>query len=93
MCSRHDMNEIMLNLALSKTQSFPCIQLVFVFCNCHVQPLTQSSNCWRQSVFGRSRTSSDKNLQIVEVGQYLVEVILMPKCITQEEHMELFSCN
>ena len=26
------------------------------------------------SVFDRSRTSSDKNLQIVEGGQYLVEV-------------------
>jgi hypothetical protein len=26
------------------------------------------------SVFGRRRTSSDKNLQIVEGGQYLVEV-------------------
>jgi hypothetical protein len=26
------------------------------------------------SVFGRSRTSSDKNHQIVEGGQYLVEI-------------------
>jgi hypothetical protein len=34
------MNEIMLNLALNKNQSFPCIQLVLVFCNCQVQPLT-----------------------------------------------------
>jgi hypothetical protein len=40
MCSRHDMNEIMLNFALRKIQSFLCIQLVLVFCNCHVQPLT-----------------------------------------------------
>ena len=45
------------------------------------------------SVFGRSRTSSDKNRQIVEGGQYLVEVIPMPKSMTQEEHMGLFSCN
>ena len=45
------------------------------------------------SVFGRSRTSSDKNHQIVEGGQYLVEVILMPKSMTQEEHVGLFSCN
>ena len=46
-----------------------------------------------RSVFDRSRTSSDKNLQIVEDGQYLVEVILMPKSMTQEEHVGLFSCN
>jgi hypothetical protein len=31
-------------------------------------------NCSKLSVFGRSRTSSDKNLQIVESNQYLVEV-------------------
>jgi hypothetical protein len=46
-----------------------------------------------RSVFGRSRTSADKNLQIVEGGQYLVEVILMPKNMTQEERLGLFSCN
>jgi hypothetical protein len=46
-----------------------------------------------RSVFGRSRTSSDKNLQIVEGSQYLVEVILMPKSMTQEEHIGLFSFN
>ena len=64
-------------------------------------------------VFGRSRTSSSQNLQVVEDGQYLVEVeealtkickllkavsilvevILMPKCISQEEQIGLFSCN
>jgi hypothetical protein len=38
------------------------------------QALTKkSSNCLRQSLFSRSRTTSDKNLQIVESGQYLVE--------------------
>jgi hypothetical protein len=36
--------------------------------------LQKSSNWWRWSVFSRSRTSSDKNLQIIEGGQYLVEV-------------------
>jgi hypothetical protein len=30
--------------------------------------------CQSWSVFSRSRTSSDKNLQIVEGGQYLVEI-------------------
>jgi ribosomal protein S17E len=39
----------------------------------------KSPNCWKQSVFSRSRTSSDKNLQIVEGSQYLVEVVLIPK--------------
>jgi len=38
------------------------------------QALTKSTNCSKLSVFGKSRTSSDKNLQIVEGGQYLVEV-------------------
>jgi hypothetical protein len=36
---------------------------------------------------------ADKNLQIVEGGQYLVEVILMPKSMTQEKHVGLFSCD
>ena len=77
-----------------------------------MQPLTKSSNCRRpsvisrrrtssdknlqiveSSVFSRSRTRSDKNLQIVESSQYLVEVVLIPKCITQEEQMGLFSCH
>jgi hypothetical protein len=93
MCSRHDMYEYMLNLALSKNQSFPCIQLVLVFCSCLVQPLTKSSNSWRPSVFGGSRTSSDKNLQIVKGGQYLVDAVLMPKFMSQEEQMGLLSCN
>jgi hypothetical protein len=35
---------------------------------------TKSSNCSKMSVFGR-RPSSDKNLQVVESGQYLVEVV------------------
>ena len=34
-----------------------------------------------------------KIFKIVEGSQYLVEVILMPKSMTQEEHVGLFSCN
>jgi septum formation inhibitor-activating ATPase MinD len=38
------------------------------------QALTKSTNCSKLSVFGGSRTRSDKNLQIFDGGQYLVEV-------------------
>jgi hypothetical protein len=73
MCSRHGMNKIMLTLALSKkiilipSNSFSLLKM-----SCAT--LTKSSNYWRQSVFSRSRTTSDKNHQIVEGSQYLVEV-------------------
>jgi hypothetical protein len=73
MCSRHGMNTIMLTLALSKkiilipSNSFSLLKM-----SCAT--LTKSSNYWRQSVFSRSRTTSDKNHQIVEGSQYLVEV-------------------
>jgi hypothetical protein len=38
------------------------------------QALTKISKLLKVSVFCRSRTSSDKNLQIVEGDQYIVEI-------------------
>jgi hypothetical protein len=56
---------------LPNTDSFQQFEDFVRACSSTVeQDLTKSSNCWKLSVFGRSRTSSDKNLQIVQGGQY-----------------------
>jgi hypothetical protein len=80
------------------SELFYFYQILIAFKNLKILSEVAHANCKRLklfegTVFGRSRTSSDKNPQIVEGGQYFLEVILMPKSMTQEEHVGLFSCN